>query len=51
MTVEIFSTKGDKLMAIDNVSGTLSLAKLPAGMYVAKIRGNGTNMVRAIQVK
>jgi endoglucanase len=51
MTVEIFSTKGDKLMAIDNVSGTLSLAKFPAGMYVAKIHGNGTNMVRAIQIK
>ncbi len=51
MTVEIFSTKGNKLMAVDNVSGTLSLAKLPVGMYVAKVRGNGTNMVRAIQIK
>ena len=40
-----------KLMAVDNVSGTLSLAKLPVGMYVAKVRGNGTNMVRAIQIK
>jgi endoglucanase len=51
MTVEIYSIMGNKIMAIDNVSGTLSLAKLPAGMYVAKVRGNGTNMVRAIQIK
>ena len=51
MTVEIFTTMGNKLMAIDNVSGTLSLAKLPAGKYFARIHGNATNMVRAFQIK
>ena len=51
MTVEIFTTMGNKLMAIDNVSGTLSLAKLPAGKYFARVHGNATNMVRAFQIK
>jgi len=51
LTVEIYSMKGDKLMAVENVSGTLSLASLPAGMYFARIHGNATNMVRAIQIK
>ena len=51
MTVEIYSLKGDKLMAIDNVSGTLSLAKLPVGKYFARIHGKSTNMVRAFQIK
>ena len=51
MTVEIFSLKGDKLMAIDNVNGTLSLTKLPAGKYFARVHGNATNMVRAFKIK
>ena len=50
-TVEIYTLKGDKLMKVDHVSGTLSLASLPAGKYIAKIQGNATNMVRVFQVK
>ena len=38
-------------MKVDHVSGTLSLASLPAGKYIAKIQGNATNMVRVFQVK
>jgi endoglucanase len=51
MTVEIYSMMGNKIMAIDNVSGTLSLAKLPAGKYFARIHGKATNMIRAFQIK
>ena len=50
-TVEIFNIQGSKLMSIDNVSGTLSLAMLPAGKYLAKIHGNGASQVRAFQIK
>ncbi len=50
-TVEIFNIQGSKLMSIDNVSGTLSLAMLPAGKYLAKIHGNGASLVRAFQIK
>ena len=51
MTVEIFTMTGKKLMAIENVSGTLSLATFPAGMYFARIHGNAANMIRTIQIK
>ena len=50
-TVEIFNIQGSKLMSIDNVSGTLSLAMLPAGKYLAKIHGNGASQVQAFQIK
>ena len=50
-TVEIFTIKGDKLMRIDQVSGTLSLASLPAGKYLARIQKGSSKMVRAIQIK
>ena len=51
MTVEVYSMMGNKIMAIDNVSGSLSLAKLPAGKYFARIHDKTTNMVRAFQIK
>ena len=51
MTVEIFTMTGKKLMAIENVSGTLSLATFPAGMYFARIHGNAASMIRTIQIK
>lgn len=51
MTVEVYSMMGNKIMAIDNVSGSLSLAKLPAGKYLARIHDKTTNMVRAFQIK
>ena len=50
-TVEIYTMKGDKLMAIDNVSGALSLAKFPAGKYFARIQKGSSKMVRAFQIK
>ena len=50
-TVEIFTLKGDKLMRVDQVSGTLSLASLPAGKYLARIQKGSSKMVRAIQIK
>ena len=50
-TVEIFSLKGDKIMSIDQVSGTLSLASLPVGSYFARIQMGPSKMLRAIQIK
>ena len=50
-TVEIFTLKGDKLMRVDQVSGTLSLASLPAGKYLARVQMGSFKMVRAIQIK
>ena len=49
--VEIFSLKGDKIMSIDQVSGTLSLASLPVGSYFARIQMGSSKMVRAFQIK
>ncbi|WP_407456291.1 glycoside hydrolase family 5 protein [Fibrobacter sp.] len=50
-TVEIFSLKGNKIMSIDQVSGTLSLASLPVGSYFARIQMGPSKMLRAIQIK
>ncbi len=50
-TVEIFNVNGTKLLTVDHVSGTLSLAALPAGKYLARIRGESSKLVRAFQIK
>ena len=50
-TVEIFSIQGNRLMVIDNVSGTLSLASLPAGKYLARINRGSSKLTRAFQIK
>ena len=50
-TVEIYSIKGDKLIKVDNVSGTLSLASLPVGKYFTRIQMGSSKIVRTIQIK
>ena len=50
-TVEIYTMKGDKLMVIDNVSGTLSLASLPAGKYFARVQQKSAKAIQAFQIK
>ena len=50
-TVELFDLKGHKLMKVDGVSGGLSLAKLPAGNYLAKVHSGSASNVRAIRIK
>ena len=50
-TVEIYTMKGNKLMAIDNVSGTLSLASLPAGKYFARVQQKSAKAIQAFQIK
>ena len=50
-TVEIYTLNGNKLMSVDNVSGTLSLASLPAGKYFAKIYAHSGSTIRAFQIK
>ena len=49
--VEIYTLNGNKLMSVDNVSGTLSLASLPAGKYFAKIYAHSGSTIRAFQIK
>ena len=48
---DIFDLKGNKLMMIDGVVGTLSLAKLPAGMYMVKVSSGSASKTQAISIK
>ena len=50
-TVEIYNTLGNKLLAVDNVSGELSLAKLPLGRYMVRVRSGSASTMRAIAIK
>lgn len=50
-TVDIYNTQGHKLMSLDNVRGNLSLAKLPLGQYIVRIRSGSASLVRAIAIK
>ena len=50
-TVEIFSIQGNKLMTIENVSGTLSLANLPAGKYLARINRGSSRLTQVFQIR
>lgn len=49
--VELFDLKGHKLMMIDGVVGNLSLAKLPAGMYMVKVSSGSASKTQAISIK
>lgn len=49
--VELFDLKGNKLMMIDGVVGTLSLAKLPAGMYMVKVSSGSASKMQAISIR
>ncbi len=49
--VELFDLKGHKLMKIDGVVGSLSLASLPAGMYMVKVTSGSVSKVQAINLK
>ena len=50
-TVEIFSIQGNRLMVIDNVSGTLSLASLPSGSYVVRVNAKEGSKTMRVQVR
>lgn len=50
-TVDIYNTQGHKLMSLDNVRGNLSLAKLPLGQYIVRVRSGSASLVRAIAIK
>ena len=50
-TVEIYTLNGNKLMSINNVSGTISLASLPVGKYFARIQRGSSRTIHAFQVK
>ena len=50
-TVEIFNTLGNKLFAIDHVRGELSLATLPVGRYMIRVRSGSATTMRAIAIK
>jgi len=50
-TVELFDLKGNKLMMIDGVAGSLSLAALPAGMYMVKVTSGSASKIQAINLK
>ena len=49
--VELFDMKGNKLMMIDGVKGTLSLATIPAGQYLIRVRAGSASKVQAITLK
>lgn len=49
--VELFDLKGNKLMMIDGVSGSLSLAKLPQGMYMVKVSSGSASKMQAISIR
>ena len=49
--VEIFNTLGNKLFAVDQVRGELSLATLPVGRYMVRVRSGSATMMRAIAIK
>ena len=50
-TVEIFNTLGNKLLAVDHVRGDLSLAMLPVGRYMVRVRSGSASTMRAIAIK
>ena len=50
-TVEIYNLQGNRLMVLENVSGSLSLASLPAGKYFARIIKDSSKMTRVFQIK
>ena len=49
--VELFDLKGHKLMKIDGVSGSLSLAAIPAGQYLMRVSAGSASKVQAITLK
>ena len=50
-TVELFDLNGNKLMMVDGVVGTLSLAKLPKGMYIAKVSSGSASKTLKVSIK
>lgn len=50
-TVELFDLNGNKLMMVDGVVGTLSLAKLPKGMYIAKVSSGSVSKTLKVSIK
>ena len=49
--VQIFSLLGDKFIDIDNVSGMLSLASLPSGAYVVRVKGKEGSKTMRVQLQ
>ena len=49
--VEIYSLLGNKFMAVDNVSGALSLASLPSGSYVVRVNAKEGSKTMRVQVR
>lgn len=49
--VEIFSVNGNKLMEIDNVKGSLSLANLPVGQYIVRVKAGTAVKMQAVSIK
>ncbi len=49
--VEIYSLLGNKFMAVDNVSGALSLASLPSGSYVVRVNVKEGSKTMRVQVR
>lgn len=49
--VELFDMKGHKLMMIDGVSGNLSLASLPAGQYIVRVKAGSASKMQAVSIK
>ena len=49
--VEIYSLLGNKFMAVENVSGALSLASLPSGSYVVRVNAKEGGKTMRVQVR
>lgn len=49
--VEIYSLLGNKFMAVENVSGALSLASLPSGSYVVRVNAKKGSKTMRVQVR
>jgi endoglucanase len=49
--VEIYSLLGNKFMAVENVSGALSLASLPSGSYVVRVNTKEGSKTMRVQVR
>ncbi len=49
--VEIYSLLGNKFMAVDNVSGALSLVSLPSGSYVVRVNAKEGSKTMRVQVR
>ena len=50
-TVELFDMKGNKLLMVDGVAGSLSLASFPAGVYMAKVTSGSASKMQKINLK